>query len=144
MISMLFILGFCWSYFYLTRFDLTSFFASFQSDRCVFVFTFLERYSEQSKIPLSTFRTNHNCAMKIMIDIYRWYGFCNVGADPLLHLSGLWHFWQWEVLEVQPPTIDHCLIMSSSHVFTNPESTKSENFPWNLSFVLICLKWIFI
>ena len=59
-----------------------------------------------------------------MIDIYRWYGFCNVGAGPLLHLSGLWRFWQWEVSQVQPPTFDSCLITSSSHVFTNPESTN--------------------
>ena len=97
--------------------------ASFESDT---IFC-LHLYSEQFKLRLSTF-----CATKsifiIMIDIYRWYGFCNVGADPLLHLSGLWHFWQWEVLQVQPPRFDSCLITSSSHVFTNPESTNLQKF----------------
>ena len=68
-----------------------------------------------------------------MIDIYRWYGFCNVGAGPLLHLSGLWRFWQWEVSQVQPPTFDSCLITSSSHVFTNPESTNLQTFRGLLS-----------
>ena len=35
-------------------------------------------------------------------------------------------------------------ITSSSHIFTNPESTKPEFFPWDLSFTLINYKWIFI
>ena len=35
-------------------------------------------------------------------------------------------------------------ITSLSHVFTNPESTKLELFPRNLSFALIWSKWIFI
>ena len=50
--------------FYLTRFDSTNFdltpfdefFLEVFRVRCVFVFTFVEKYSEQSKIGLSTFR----------------------------------------------------------------------------------------
>ena len=145
MISMFFILGFCWSFsMYLTWFDLTSFdefFLRVFSHMCLHLYREIfgtiqntslnlsrkqqcKTFSHLRKLLYYIFIFSCKKSKKIMIDIYQWYGFCNVGADPLLHLSGLWHFWQWEVLEVQPPTIDPCLITSLSHVFTNPESTN--------------------
>ena len=60
-------------------------------------------------------------------------------------LKFAWTYWlhpSWEHFEWhQGCQRLHGPITSSSHVFTNPEYTKPDIFPWNLLFVLICSKW---